>query len=81
MSLGETSGAYILCPLVVLLLIREIYLIATVGNISHQKEGSWYPFAALPELLAVCLFAIPGLVPEKRDRAAREKIPEANEML
>jgi len=57
---------YILCLIVVLLLIREIYLAATI-NTTHQNEASWYPVAALPELLAVMLFAVPGLVPEKKE--------------
>lgn len=71
--------------LVLLLLVREIYLTATIGNISHQNEASWYPLSALPELLAVCLFAFPGLVPEKKALVARaherEKNPETNEMV
>jgi len=83
--MGETSGAYILCILVILLLIREIYLTATIGNIGHQKETVWYPLAAVPELICVCLFAIPGLVPEKKDFVARsherEKNAETTEMV
>jgi len=67
------------------LLIREIYLTATLGSISRQKEASWYPLSALPELLAVCLFAFPGLVPEKKDLVARaherEKNPGTTEMV
>ena len=60
---------YTLCLIVLLLLIREIYLTATLNN-SRQNEASWYPLAALPELLAVFLFAVPGLVPEKSELAA-----------
>jgi hypothetical protein len=47
------------------LLIREIYLTITVGKIVH--EAAWYPLAALTELIAVFLFAVPGLVPDKRE--------------
>jgi len=73
---------YILCLIVGFLLIREIYLTATISNISHQNEAAWYPLAALPELLAVFLFAVPDLVPQKRDLVARAqngrgKDPEA----
>lgn len=60
---------YTLCVIVILLLIREIYLTATLTN-SRQNEASWYPLAALPELLAVLLFAVPGLIPEKSELAA-----------
>ena len=84
-SIGEKSGAWVLCLLVTLLLIREVYLTATIGSISRQKEASWYPLAALPELLAVGLFAVPGLVPQKRDLVARaherEKDTETTEMV
>jgi len=76
---------YILCLIVVFLLIREIYLtITTFQNISHQNEAAWYPLSALPELLAVLLFAVPGLVPDKRDLVAhahgRGKDPESTEL-
>jgi hypothetical protein len=37
-----------------------IYSVITVGEI--QKEQTWYPLAALPEFLSVCVFATPGLV-------------------
>jgi len=77
---GAAHGGYILCLVVILLLVREIYLTATIGNISRQNEPVWYPLAALPELIAVFLFAVPGLVPEKRDLVAREKDFETTEM-
>lgn len=76
---------YILCLIVIFLLIREIYLtISTLNNVSHQDEAVWYPLAALPELLAVFLFAVPGLVPDKRDLVAyahgSQKNPESTEL-
>ena len=85
-SSATRHGASVLCLIVILLLIREIYLtVATISNVSHQSEGIWYPLAALPEVLAVALFAFPGLVPEKKDLVAitqqREKNPEATEMV
>ena len=83
-TIGATHGTYILCLIVVLLLIREIFLTATLSSISHQKEGEWYPLAALPELLVVFLFATPGLVPQKSDLVAQarglEKDPESTEL-
>lgn len=83
-SPGSAHGTYTLCLIVILLLIREIYLTATLST-SRQNEALWYPFAALPELLAVLLFAVPGLVPEKSELAARAhghgKNPEAAEMV
>jgi len=66
---GSPLGMYTLCIIVILLLIREIYLTATINKI--QSERSWYPLAALPELLAVCLFAVPNLIPDKREYIAR----------
>jgi len=82
-SFGATYGMYILCLIVIMLLIREIFLTATINNISHQHESVWYPLAALPELLAVLLFAVPGLVPQKKDLVAysREKNPESTELV
>ena len=83
-SFGAKRGTYILCLIVVFLLIREIYLTATI-NTTHQSEASWYPLAALPELLAVTLFGVPGLVPEKREMIAlahsREKNIETTELV
>jgi hypothetical protein len=84
-TFGSTYGMYILCVIVILLLIREIYLtIATIPNVAHQSEDAWYPLAALPEVIAVSLFAVPGLVPEKRDLVAyahgRGKDPESTEL-
>lgn len=36
----------------------------------QNEEKLWYPLVALPEVLAVILFAVPGFVP------ARNEIPE-----
>lgn len=75
---------YILCLIVIFLFIREIYLTITTVNNSRQDEAVWYPLAALPELLAVFLFAVPGLVPDKRELIAHarghEKDPETTEL-
>ena len=60
---------YTLSIIVILLLIREVYLVATINKV--PSEASWYPLAALPELLAVFLFAVPNLIPDKREYVAR----------
>lgn len=80
---GAARGMPILCLIVIMLLIREIYLTATIK--SKQHEATWYPLAVLPEFLAVALFAVPKLVPEKRELLARahdrEKNPESTELV
>jgi hypothetical protein len=51
-----------------LLLVREAFAAATVHNPAQaDKEALWYPLSALPELLAVLLFAVPGLVPSRAE--------------
>ncbi|TFK68652.1 hypothetical protein BDN72DRAFT_841538 [Pluteus cervinus] len=66
--LGATHGGYILCAISVLLLIREAFAVATVGNIAKSgNEHLWYPLVAVPEILAVILYAAPGLVPPRSD--------------
>lgn len=81
-SVGTTHGMHVLGLIIVLLLIREIYLTITVGKMVSEAE--WYPLAALTELLAVFLFSVPGLVPDKSDVAATqtqlEKNPEETEL-
>ena len=73
-SIGEKSGARVLCLPATLLFIRGVYLTDTIGSISRWKEASWYPFAALPELPAVGLFTVPVLVPQKNDLVGRAHI-------
>lgn len=73
---------HVLAVIISLLLMREIYLTITVGK--KQIEAEWYPLAALTEIIAVFLFNVPGLVPDKKDVIATqqqyEKDPEATEM-
>ena len=72
---------HVLGLIIVLLLTRQIYLTITVTKI--QDEGVWYPLAALTELIAVCLFSVPGLVPNKKGTVEKgtvethDKDPEA----
>jgi len=66
-SLGIRYGNFILLIISFLLIIREVFSVATVTNAAKQdNEHLWYPFIALPEILVVMLYVTPGLVP-KRD--------------
>jgi cytochrome b561 len=67
-------GLYILLIIGLLLLVREVFYIATVNKTIQYKEGLFYPFAACTELAAVMLFLIPGIIPLKREvtEATRE---------
>lgn len=65
---GSRHASHILCLISVLLLIREIFLTATISNSTKQNnEHFWYPLVAVPEILAVMLYAIPGLVPGRSE--------------
>jgi hypothetical protein len=66
-SFGDANGAYILCVIVTLLLVREIFYVATIGKKEQLDEKLFYPLSASTEFLAVVFFAIPGLVPPKAD--------------
>ena len=47
-----------------LLLVREAFATATISNsLKQNNEHLWYPLIALAEILAVVLYATPGLVP------------------
>jgi hypothetical protein len=77
-SIGAKHGVFILLAVCALLLVREIFIAATISPSQHPKqlnEHYWYPLVALPEILAVFLFVTPGLVPtrEELDRSSREK--------
>ena len=65
----ETWGGFVLCPILFLLLIRQAYLLATFTSFKDRQnnERLWYPLFALPEFLATCLFAVPGLVPHPEE--------------
>ncbi|CAA7260716.1 unnamed protein product [Cyclocybe aegerita] len=65
---GKRHAIFILVPISLLLLIREIFLTATINNPRKQiQESLWYPFVALPEILAVILYTIPGLIPARKE--------------
>ncbi|KAJ3716733.1 hypothetical protein DFJ43DRAFT_1134544 [Lentinula guzmanii] len=66
-SFGARNGALIFVIIALLLLIREIFMAATLGSTAKQNnEHFWYPLVALPELLSLLLYAVPGLIPPKR---------------
>ncbi|KAG6892681.1 hypothetical protein C0993_003253, partial [Termitomyces sp. T159_Od127] len=63
---------YILLLISLLLLVREGFAMATVNDFQKaNNERFWYPLVATPEILAVALFSIPGLVPGKRELLAQ----------
>jgi hypothetical protein len=65
-SIGIRYGNYILLMISLMLVIRETFTIATVTNPAKlYNEHFWYPFIALPEILAVMLYTTPGLVPRR----------------
>ncbi|OCH93466.1 hypothetical protein OBBRIDRAFT_724693 [Obba rivulosa] len=69
---GTKHAVLILLVISMLLVTREAFFAATSTNLSKQEnEHFWYPLSALPELLAATLFAVPGLVP------ARKELPES----
>lgn len=64
-QIGSTYGIYILLVISLLLVVREAFFTATASNTSLQaKEAIWYPLCAVTELIALVLFATPGLVPD-----------------
>jgi len=65
-SFGAKNGAPILLIIAILLLVREIFVTATLGNLKvYQNEHFWYPLVAVPEIFAVIFFLVPGLIPRK----------------
>ncbi|KAG6334467.1 hypothetical protein ID866_4629 [Astraeus odoratus] len=67
-AFGARYGIHVLCLIALLLLARQAFFAATLDNSTKQNdERYWYPFAALPELVAVVLFAAPGLVPSRAE--------------
>jgi hypothetical protein len=47
------------------MLVREVFLIATLNSTKQNQESLWYPLVALPELLAVGCYSVSGLVPTR----------------
>ncbi|KIM49901.1 hypothetical protein M413DRAFT_439029 [Hebeloma cylindrosporum] len=65
-SFGARHAMPILLLVSLLLLVREAFTAATINNgLKQNNERFWYPLIALPEILAVTLYATPGLVPRR----------------
>ena len=63
---GARSGSSILAVISILLLIREIFITATINNSKVvNNEHFWYPLVAVPEFVSVTLYLIPGILPPK----------------
>ncbi|KAH9482007.1 hypothetical protein JR316_0006537 [Psilocybe cubensis] len=63
-SFGERNAVFLLLLISFLYLISETFSMVTVQNDEQaNNERLLYPLGFLPELLAVGVFAIPGLVP------------------
>jgi len=66
-SFGAKNGATILLIISLLLLTREIFVAATLGELKvYENEHFWYPLVAVPEILSVILFLSPGLISQAR---------------
>lgn len=52
-------------------LLYALHMTTSLAIFSLQQDNArlWYPLSALTELLAVLLFAVPGLVPSRREIA------------
>jgi hypothetical protein len=67
-SFGAKHAMPILLLVSLLLLVREAFATATINNLAKQNtEHLWYPLIALPEIIAVVLYATPGLVPPRNE--------------
>ncbi|KAJ7503074.1 hypothetical protein B0H11DRAFT_1854316 [Mycena galericulata] len=63
---GDRHGNFLLCIISLLVLIREVFLTATLDDAEKQAdERLWFPLVALPEFLAVLCYSVSGLVPSK----------------
>ncbi|KIL70443.1 hypothetical protein M378DRAFT_622737 [Amanita muscaria Koide BX008] len=78
---GARNGSVVLLVISLLLLTREIFTAATLGNTAvYQNEQFWYPLVAVPELIAVALYLAPGLFPEPQPaQIPMHKVPLNNE--
>ncbi|KAJ3926277.1 MAG: hypothetical protein NXY57DRAFT_1029601 [Lentinula lateritia] len=65
-SFGTKHASLLFGIISLLLLIREIFTVVTINNIAKaNNEHLWYPLIALPEILCVLLYTIPGVIPPK----------------
>ncbi|KAJ7612333.1 hypothetical protein DFH06DRAFT_1147262 [Mycena polygramma] len=74
---GDLNGKYILAIISILLIVREVFMAITVNNAARQDEELlWYPFVALPEVLAVLCYSISGSVPPRAELKKQEELTE-----
>ncbi|KAJ7766304.1 hypothetical protein DFH07DRAFT_1058674 [Mycena maculata] len=79
-AFGDRHGKYIMCLVSLFLLVREVFMIATIGDLARQdKEALWFPLVALPEVLCVVCYAISGLVPPRSELKKQIEMNEAME--
>ncbi|KAJ3810754.1 hypothetical protein F5876DRAFT_41144 [Lentinula aff. lateritia] len=65
-SFGTTHASLLFGIISLLLLIREIFTVVTINNIAQaNNEHLWYPLIALPEILCVLVYTVPGVIPPK----------------
>ncbi|KAJ7766352.1 hypothetical protein DFH07DRAFT_1058713 [Mycena maculata] len=63
---GDRNGKYLLAIISIMMLVREVFLTATMNNSNKQNdERLWYPLVALPEFLAMICYSVSGLVPTR----------------
>ncbi|GJE97294.1 hypothetical protein PsYK624_135100 [Phanerochaete sordida] len=73
--LGRRHRVVVLLGIALPCLAREAFYAATQKDLAQQDNARlWYPLSALTELLAVALFAVPGLVPSRREIAEAEQV-------
>lgn len=64
---GDKHAGAIFLVISILLLIREVFAMATISNSKEAtNEYLWYPLQSLPEFLAVCILLTPGLIPSRK---------------
>jgi hypothetical protein len=56
---GPPHPMYTLCPIFLLLLVRQTFTMATANLKAQNNEKLYYPLSVLPEFLVACLFVAP----------------------
>ncbi|KAE9406822.1 hypothetical protein BT96DRAFT_987091 [Gymnopus androsaceus JB14] len=74
-TFGARHASVVFGAISLLLLIRGVFSLATVGNTKANNEHFWYPLVAVPEILCVFLYLIPGVVPPKVVPRDMESLP------
>jgi len=65
---GHNHGMLLLLFISLLIAVKESFFTITLGDMSLQdNELLFYPFSAATELVAVMLFAVPGLAPTRSE--------------